>query len=125
MNEEEFDSSMNSRPFGTADAMRAETQSRRCMALGLALWGKTSEDLQRQLLAPHPEIPPGFDLTDFQKLQETVQVISAASDDPRFAWLPRSILYSPTIFVDAQRFTLWEARTEIVRRAVEYLDGAN
>ncbi len=52
MNEEEFDSSMGSRPFGTADAMEAEARMRRCIALGVALWGRTSDDLQRQLLAP-------------------------------------------------------------------------
>jgi hypothetical protein len=37
--------------------MRIDAQARRSSALGIALWGKTAEDLHRQLLAPHPEIP--------------------------------------------------------------------
>lgn len=117
MNEEDFDSSMDVRPFGTAEAMQAEAELRRCVALGVALWGRTSHDLQRQLLAPHPQIPTGFELADFRKLQRSVQILSTAS------WLPRSTLSSPTIFVGTQRFTTWEARLEVVRRAIEYLDG--
>jgi hypothetical protein len=122
MNEEEFDSSLHSRPFGTADTVRAEAQLRRSIVLGIALWGRTCEALERQLLAPHPQIPSGFDLSDFQNLQQNVQTISAALGDPRFAWLPRSVLSRPTIFVDTQSFTMWEARCEIVRRAIEYLE---
>jgi len=69
MDEEEFDALRRWRPFGTEDAMRlfnrdsSDIELR--MRLGAALWGRTSEDLRRQLLAPHPEIPPGFDLADF------------------------------------------------------------
>lgn len=39
-------------------------------------YGATSDDLQRQLLAPYPEIPSGFDLEDFRSLQRTAQRIS-------------------------------------------------
>ena len=123
MNEEEFDSSVGSRPFGTADAVEAEARMRRCIALGVALWGRNSDDLQRQLLAPHPQIPSGFVLSDFLNLQQHVQTISAASADPRFAWLPRSVLSPPAILVGTEAFTTWEARCEVVRRAVEYLGG--
>ncbi len=62
MNEVELDALIGSRPFGTKDAMRAEAQMRRRMALagtlGVALWGKTSDALQRQLLRQHLELPP-------------------------------------------------------------------
>ncbi len=122
MNEEEFDSLMHGPSFGTADVMECEARLRRCVALGAALWGKTSDDLQRQLLAPYPEIPAGFNLADFRNLQQNVEIISASSSDPRFAGLLRGALSSPTIFVGAQRFTKWEARCEIVRRAIEYLE---
>jgi hypothetical protein len=122
MNEEEFDSSMNTRPFGTADALHWEAQLRRSVALGVALWGRTPDDLRRQLLAPHPEIPSGFDLDDFRTLEKSVR-IATASGDPRFAWLPRSVLFSATILVGTQRFTMWEARCEVVRRAIEHLGG--
>jgi hypothetical protein len=60
--EEEFDSLMQWRPFGREDAGRADAALLRRSTLGLALWGRTSADLQRQLLAVHPEIPSGFDL---------------------------------------------------------------
>jgi hypothetical protein len=49
MDEEEFDSLMPGRPFGTEEAMRADAQWRRCAALAGALFGKTLDDLRRQL----------------------------------------------------------------------------
>jgi hypothetical protein len=70
MNEEEFDSLMQSQPFGREDAMRADVQLRRRMTLAIALWGRTLDDLQRQQLAPSlalyagtcawPYFAPGF-----------------------------------------------------------------
>jgi hypothetical protein len=84
MDEEAFDSwmhSRHSRPFGREDAKRAEAQLLRCTkllaTLGVALWGRTSGDLQRQLLAASPEVPSGFDLPDFRELlYVTTQMIS-------------------------------------------------
>ena len=102
MTEDEFDFSIDPRPFGTPEAMQAEDQLRRCIALGAALWGRNSDDLQRRLLAPHPEIPSGFELMDFLKLQQNLQIISAASGDPRFDWLLRSVVFSPTVLVGTQ-----------------------
>ena len=72
MNEEEFDAWMQPQPFGTADVLHWEAERRATasvvMTLGAALWGETSEDAQHQLLAPHPEIPAGYDLSAFRKL---------------------------------------------------------
>jgi hypothetical protein len=72
VNEEEFDALMEWRPFGTGDMVRWEAELHAStglvMTLGAALWGKTSEDAQRRLLASRPEIPAGFDLADFRKL---------------------------------------------------------
>jgi hypothetical protein len=62
------------------------------------------------LLLPHPRIPAGFDLADLRNLQRHVHTMAAAAEDPRFSWLPRS---------DG---TVWEARCEIVRRAIAYLE---
>jgi|SRR5580700_2706273 hypothetical protein len=126
MDEEEFDSLMKLRPFGTEDAASWESQLRRnirlSMTLGSALWGRTSGDLQRQLLAPHPEIPSGFDLDDFRELlQWTAQMTSAVLAAQRRGFSP-SALSSPTVFVGTQGFTTWEAKCEIVRRAIEYLE---
>jgi hypothetical protein len=127
MDEEEFDAFMKSRPFGTEDAMRWDAQIRGDfglgMTLGSALWGRTSDDLQRQLLAPHPEIPPGFGLADFRKLlQWTAQMTSAVLAAKRLRGLSPAVLSPPTVFVGTQGFTMWEARREIVRRAIDYLE---
>jgi hypothetical protein len=124
MEEEEFDALMQPRPFGSKDAMMADVQLRRSMTLGIALWGSTLDDLRRQLLAPSPEVPPGFELADFRELQRSALEISAGLRDPRFALLSQSHLASSshTIVLGIQHFTPWEARCEIVRRAIEYLE---
>ncbi len=122
MDEEEFDSLTRLRPFGREDAMRVDAQWRRIATLGQALWGRTSDDLQRQLLARYPDIPPNFDLADFRRLQQSAHKISAALGGPRFAWMS-PLSRSSSILVGTQRFTAWEARCEIVRRAIEYLEN--
>lgn len=83
MDEEEFDSLLQSRSFTTPDATLADAQLRRRMTLAIALWGRTVEDLKRQLLAPSPEIPSGYDLTDFQELHRTMRSISDGFSNPR------------------------------------------
>lgn len=101
--------------------MRAEARARRCTALGVALWGRNSADLQRQLLARHPEIPSGFELDDYWHLLGST--LSRGLVHPRRAWLRPFAHSSATISVGAQQFTEWEARCEIVRRAIEYLQS--
>jgi hypothetical protein len=123
MDEETFDSLHRLLPFTSADAANAEARLRRCMPLGIALFGKTSDDLRRQLSLPHPEIPPGFDLADFEELHRMTQTfaeIASRPADPRFAWLSRSSFHS---LVGMRSFNDWEARIEIVRRALDYLRG--
>jgi hypothetical protein len=84
------------------------------MTLGVALWGKTPEDLQRRLLAPYPQIPAGCNLADLRKLlQWTSEMRSAALA------LQRKLGALPSALSSA---SLWEARCEIVRRAIEYLE---
>jgi hypothetical protein len=125
MNEEEFDL-LGLRPWGTTGASQAEAlwlhRSKLMATLGAALWGKTADDLKRQLLATRPEIPPGFDLAHFRELLVSTQTIAADLDKARAAWLPR-VSSLPVIFIGTQGFTLWEARCEVVRRAIEYLEN--
>jgi hypothetical protein len=109
MDEQEFDSWFPGRPFVREDAMQADARAGRCTALAVALWG-TADYLQRQLVAPHPEIPSGFELADFRELQQRVLV---------FQWLRHRF---PT-FMAAQHPELWEARREVLRRAIEYLEN--
>ena len=127
MDEEEFDGLMRFRPFGADDAIQAEVRACRSTALGIALWGKTSDDLHRQLLAPHPEIPSGFDMVDFRELQKSLRTIAACLGDPQQMWLSSlssiRAVYSPIIIVGTQRLNTLEARCEIVRRAIEYLEN--
>jgi hypothetical protein len=122
MDEEQFDSLMQCLPFGTEDAMRADAALRRRSTLSLALWGRTSADLQRQLLAVHPEIPSGFNLDDLRDLERDAQAISSCLSEPRFAWLSHLAFCSWVISAGTQNFTAWEARCEIVRRAIKYLE---
>ena len=127
MDEEEFDSLKPWRPFGTKDAMRADDQARRCTSLSFALFGKNADDLHRQLLAPYPEIPSGFDLADFRELQKSIGEIATRLGDPRLGGLTSSAAFralcSPIVVVGTQRLTALDARGEIVRRAIEYLEN--
>ena len=128
MDEQEFDA-LFERPFRNADFQRADARWRRSATLSFALFGRTPEDLRRQLVAPHPQIPSGFDLADFRNLEQHVQTISglvlSGSSNTGMArlspWLTQ--FASATITIGGQRYTVWEARCEIVRRAIEYLES--
>jgi len=128
MDEQEFDA-LFQRPFGRADFQRADAQWGRSATLASALFGRTPEDLRRQLVAAHPQIPSGFELADFRDLQRHVQTISglvlSGSSNQRMAWLSPWLTQfaSDTIAIGGQRYTVWEARCEIVRRAIEYLES--
>ncbi|MDR3701886.1 MAG: hypothetical protein P4L56_19710 [Candidatus Sulfopaludibacter sp.] len=122
MDEEEFDAMMGARPFGLEDARRLEAQWHRSATLGNLLWGMTSADLQRQLLAPYPEIPSGFALADFRDLQRTADRLARLARDPRYSALAAMGRPSATITVGTEQFTAWEARCEVVRRAIGYLE---
>jgi hypothetical protein len=125
MDEQELDALFPYRPFGTKEATKEDARSRRCSTLASALFGKTPEDLRRQLLAPYPKIPAGFSLDDFRDLQKRTRALLAFDPTIRkFAWL-REFTASHVISVGTQRYSLWEARHEIVRRAIEYTENQN
>ena len=105
MDEEEFDALIKLRRFGTEDAIRSYAQVRGDIGLsrtlGSALRGKTSEDLQRQLSAPHPEIPSGFALADFRKLlQWAAQMNSGVLLAQRMRGLPAAEIPPPARAID-------------------------
>jgi hypothetical protein len=128
MDEQEFDSVVR-QPFGTKDAMRQDARWRRCATLAGALFGRTPDNLRRQLLKPYPEIPSGFDLTDLRELEGHVRmvlsVISSRAYSLRMAglspWL--SHFASAIVIVGTRRFTVWEACCEIIRHAIEHLEN--
>ena len=110
-------------PFGTTEAAQWEARLGRCDSLGKALWGRTAEDLRRQLQKPHPDLPRGFALEDFQVLlRESSRLALLNLDDPRNAWV-RRLVHPGTMSVGTQQLTEWEARAEIVRRAIDYLQN--
>jgi hypothetical protein len=123
VNEEEFDSLAAWKPYGTEEALRMDAQLARRAALAVALWGGTAADLERQLSSRYPEIPSGFDLADYRELHRSAQKIALATGGPQYAWASRLPHSSWVIEVGARRYTAWEARCEIVRRAIEYLEN--
>ena len=123
VNEDELDSLLKARPYGTADAQHAEQQILRCAALGAALWGGDAGGLQRQLLASHPVIPQGFSLDEYRELHRLALMLVEALRQPgrAKAWGLPTWVDQPAVFVGNQEFTIWEARAEVVRRAIEFL----
>jgi hypothetical protein len=115
MDEQEFDSWFPGRPFGREDAIQADARTRRCTALAVALWGN-ADYLQSQLGAPHPEIPSGFALADFRELQTRVTF--------QFFWSNREFVRRRfPMYLGPQHPDLLEARLEVLRRAIEYLEN--
>lgn len=126
MTEEEFDSFMPNRPFRPDDLRQAEADAGRYTTLGLALWGRTPADLERQLDAPYPEIPSGCTLADLVRLRrylQNFQRLSAETYKPQNTWLGPLTLSSLGMLAGSRALTGLEARLEVVRRAIEYLDG--
>ena len=124
MDEQEFDALFSSRPFGTQDALRADARWGRCGTLASLLFGRTPDDLRRQLLASHPEIPPGYDLSDFHVLQRHLEMVTTALSNQRNTWLShlRTAAFG-VMQVGTQRLSVWEARLEVLRRAIDYLEN--
>jgi hypothetical protein len=125
LTEEEFESFVPNRPFRYDDLSQAEADAGRLTMLGLALWGRTAADLERQLDAPHPEIPPGCTLPDLLRLQRCLRRLSAAAIKPANAWLGRLRLSSLSMLAGPQALTGLDARLEVVRRAIAYLENGS
>jgi hypothetical protein len=114
MDECEFDS-LQLQPW---DRQKSERFNR------LILWlsSMTSNDLQRQLLAPSPELPAGYGLADFRRLEQHAEAISVALAKPNSRWM--SDFLGRSAIADGILITL-EARRKVIRRAIEYLEGQN
>jgi hypothetical protein len=105
------------------DALRENARAR-CAMLATLLFGRTPDHLRRQLLASHPEIPSGYDLADFHDLQRHLKMVTAALNNPRNSWLsPLGTAAFGLIEVGSQQLSIWEARIEILRRAIRYLEN--
>ena len=87
MDEEEFDSLIQAESFTTRDATLLDAKLRRRTMLGLALWGRTLDELKRQLVAPHPEIPVGVDVAELRELHQYLQNIPDTLSKRLSGWL--------------------------------------
>ena len=123
MNEQEFDAWQSLRPFRTSDMKQFD----RTAALAGHLWGAGLDHMQRQLLAPHPEIPAGFSLDDFRNLQrQSEALLSALQRKPLGPqWGFFRFFMDTKILVGSHRFTYQEACYEIVRRAIDFLENGS
>ena len=119
MDENEFDSLRPWCPFPIDEFQRAQVQFGRLTVLAKALWGDTLDYLERQLIAQYPEIPPNCTVPDLRKLLHLASLLN----QPRTKSVFPLRSSSQPIVVGIQRFTTWEARCEIVRRAIEFLEN--
>src|SRR5579884_333474 len=125
MEEHEFDSLREWRPFGTQEAGAAAARMGQCATLAVALWGTTREDLEQRLRARTPVITAGDEPADLWALYDQARKLAAAFENPANTWLPQHLRDgSAMIVVGAERFTAWQARCEIVRRAIEFLEDS-
>jgi len=120
MDEEELDRFLL-QPLNPRELTKADVRMRRSAALAEALFGKTRHDLERQLSSAHPELPPGFDLTDYRELGRSTQQVLLAMENPRVARVFAAM--KSTVTVGTTSYTEMEARCEIVRRAIQQLEG--
>jgi hypothetical protein len=115
MDEHEFDSRFP-KPYTRTDIIQADARLRRCAMLAVLLWGRSAEDVYRQLLLPYPKVPADYDLAEFRELQQLTQ--------RSLACLKKLQASSGTQFMSGgnQHSRLWEDRQEVLRRAIEYLE---
>jgi len=119
MNEDEFFANSQMRPWQREEVANQE----RIWGLAAALWGD-ADHLKRQLLAPSPSIPEGFDLTDLRRLEGLARFCLRLTDSAspwtasKLAWLLRMGRPTEEIVIGTDRYTVFEARYEIVRRAI-------
>jgi hypothetical protein len=121
MEEKEFDSLRLWRQFEFQDAQHGG----RLVAFALALWGRTPEDLRRQLLAPTPEVPPGCGLANLKQLEQQARLILAhyTKKVAKFPTILSQLHPNELIVVGGKSFNVLEARCEVGRRAIQYLEN--
>jgi hypothetical protein len=121
MDEHEFDTLLPWRNFEREDVRHAE----RLLPLAFALWGRTTDDLRRQLLAATPKVPAGSTLADLQVLLRQAEQIlgyylARVSTHPMIL---SSLHPQQIVAIGGQRFNVLEARCEIVRRAIRWFEN--
>lgn len=80
------------------------------------LWGNL-ENLQRQLAAPSPVIPEGLRISELRFLEKIALAAMQMGDRAPIPGLPKG----KVVTAGGERWTVAEARCEIVRRAIQFL----
>jgi hypothetical protein len=128
MDEEDLDNLLL-QPLDHLELTKIDAGMLRPATLAQALWGTTRLDLERQLLALHPAVPPTFDLADYRALERSTQRVLMLLQNRAVARLfarMTSNLFAatnPPVVIGSIKYTEIEARHEIVRRAIQYLEG--
>ena len=125
MDEQQFDAMRQWRGFSSGDARKIERQFQQLATFGLGLWGRTADDLRRQLALDHPEIPAGCVLADLQHLLGQARAMLSAypTMDHNMRILLDRCVGTEAIKIHGERLTVLEARYEIARRAIEWLES--
>lgn len=88
------------------------------LTLSTKLWGD-AENMKRQLFAPRPIVPEGLGLAELHFLERVAFAFLQMKDR---APIP-GFIKGMTIIAAGRRWSIFEARYEIVRRAIESLGG--
>ena len=118
MDEDEFFAQHPMRPWTLSDfenAHREGTALAHALWLGNKLWGDI-ERMTRQLIANSPEIPTGLGLRELRTLER--MLVRFGGSWPATPGIPKD----SRIIIGGLSYTMWEARYEIVRRAIEFLE---
>jgi|SRR5579862_5638260 len=114
MNEHEFFAQHPMRPWKRSDFENA-LPSAPAFWLCAKLWGDV-ERMTRQLLANSPEIPVGLGLPELRTLEG--MLVRFGESWPATPGIPKDSV----LMIGGLCCTMWEARYEIVRRAIEFLE---
>ncbi len=118
MDEDEFFAQYPMPPWTYSDFQRESGALARALPLSAELWGDP-ETLRRRLLAAFPEVPAGLGLPELRVLERLARLGLRFGDRRAAQRIPKGSM----VIINGRPFTLWEARYEIVRRAIEFLEG--
>ncbi len=114
MKEQEFFARYPMRPWKSSDFQGA-SPSAPPLWLSARLWGDAGR-MTHQLLADSPEIPTGLALPELRTLERLL--VHFGGGWPATPGIPKESV----IMIGGLSYTMWEARYEIVRRAIEFLE---
>lgn len=119
MDEDDFFAQHLMRPWTRSDfesAHREGTALAQALWLGNKLWGD-AETMRSQLLAASPEIPSGMGLPELCALERLARLGLRYGGSWHWPRASRAFLW-----IAGRSLTIWEARYEIIRRAIDFLE---